>query len=117
MNQLGALRGSTEFPHLDSHIFAQQVQALLAQLPPQRDASSCALNSMITTSELTCPNCGHVAREVMPTDACIYFYDCPGCAGDFEAEGGRLLRILFVWIRSLPSDAGPRLMLRHESRR
>jgi hypothetical protein len=34
MNQLGALRGSTEFPHLDSHVFAQQVQALLAQLPP-----------------------------------------------------------------------------------
>jgi hypothetical protein len=34
MDQLGALRGSTEFPHLDSHVFAQQVQALLAQLPP-----------------------------------------------------------------------------------
>jgi hypothetical protein len=34
MNQLGALRGSTKFPHLDSHLFAQQVRALLAQLPP-----------------------------------------------------------------------------------
>jgi hypothetical protein len=34
MNQLGALRGSTEFPHLDSHVFAQQVHALLARLPP-----------------------------------------------------------------------------------
>jgi hypothetical protein len=34
MNQLGALRGSTEFPPLDSRVFAQQVQALLAQLPP-----------------------------------------------------------------------------------
>lgn len=34
MNQLGALRGSTEFPHLNSQVFAQQVQALLAQLPP-----------------------------------------------------------------------------------
>jgi hypothetical protein len=33
MHQLGALRGSTEFPHLDSHVFAQQVQSLLAQLP------------------------------------------------------------------------------------
>jgi hypothetical protein len=33
MNQLGALRGSTEFPRLDSHVFAQHVQALLAQLP------------------------------------------------------------------------------------
>jgi hypothetical protein len=34
MHQLGELRGSTEFPHLDSHAFAQQVHALLAQLPP-----------------------------------------------------------------------------------
>ena len=33
-NQLGALRGSTEFPHLDSRIFAQHVHTLLAQLPP-----------------------------------------------------------------------------------
>jgi hypothetical protein len=34
MHQLGALRGSTEFPHLDSRAFAQQVRTLLAQLPP-----------------------------------------------------------------------------------
>jgi hypothetical protein len=40
MNQLGALRGSTEFPHLDSHVFAQQVQALLAQLPPPTPTSA-----------------------------------------------------------------------------
>jgi hypothetical protein len=32
MHQLGALRGSTAFPHLDSRLFAQQVQSLLAQL-------------------------------------------------------------------------------------
>src|SRR5580658_7432153 len=34
MHQLGALGSSTEFPHLDSRAFAQQVQTLLAQLPP-----------------------------------------------------------------------------------
>jgi hypothetical protein len=34
MHQLSALRGSVEFPHLDSHVFAQQVHTLLAQLPP-----------------------------------------------------------------------------------
>lgn len=33
MHQLGELRG-TEFPHLDSRVFAQQVQTLLARLPP-----------------------------------------------------------------------------------
>jgi hypothetical protein len=33
MHQLGALHGSAEFPHLDSHLFAQRVRTLLAQLP------------------------------------------------------------------------------------
>jgi hypothetical protein len=33
MHQLSALHGSTEFPHLDSHVFAQETRNLLAQLP------------------------------------------------------------------------------------
>lgn len=41
MHQLGALRG-TEFPHLDSQVFAKQVQTLLAQLPPAAGAASLA---------------------------------------------------------------------------
>jgi hypothetical protein len=43
---------------------------------------------MIITSELTCPKCGHVARETMPSDACIYFYDCPGCAAVLKPKAG-----------------------------
>jgi hypothetical protein len=39
MHQLSALHGSTQFPHLDSHVFAQQVQRLLAQLPPSTDTA------------------------------------------------------------------------------
>ncbi|WP_366931214.1 GDCCVxC domain-containing (seleno)protein [Sphingomonas sp.] len=31
-------------------------------------------------STLTCPNCGHVETETMPTNACQFFYDCRGCA-------------------------------------
>jgi len=30
-------------------------------------------------STLTCPHCGRQVTETMPTDACQYFYDCPGC--------------------------------------
>ena len=41
MHQLGALRG-TEFPHLDSRAFAQQVQTLLAKLPPAAGTASLA---------------------------------------------------------------------------
>lgn len=39
---------------------------------------------MDTHSTLTCPQCGHVAREKMPSNACQYFQRCRGC--------GRVLR-------------------------
>lgn len=35
---------------------------------------------MQLTSALTCPECGGVSVETMPTDACLFFYDCPKCA-------------------------------------
>lgn len=30
-------------------------------------------------SALSCPNCGHKKEELMPTDACQYFYECEKC--------------------------------------
>lgn len=30
-------------------------------------------------STLTCPQCGQGSRELMPTDACLYFHECPHC--------------------------------------
>lgn len=30
-------------------------------------------------STLTCPNCSGVSVEMMPTDACQFFYDCRHC--------------------------------------
>ena len=32
-----------------------------------------------TQSTLTCPDCGHKKTEIMPTDACVYFYECEKC--------------------------------------
>ena len=32
-----------------------------------------------TSSRITCPDCGRRESEVMPTVACLYFYDCRGC--------------------------------------
>ena len=43
---------------------------------------------METTSRLTCPECGHVSVETMPTDACIYFFDCPGCGALLRPKKG-----------------------------
>ena len=33
----------------------------------------------IIQSTITCPECGATAQEVMPTDACTFFYECKGC--------------------------------------
>nr|WP_071816317.1 GDCCVxC domain-containing (seleno)protein [Vibrio orientalis] len=33
----------------------------------------------VLESELVCPKCGHESREIMPTDSCLYFYECKGC--------------------------------------
>jgi hypothetical protein len=40
------------------------------------------------TSHITCPLCGHVARETMPTDACQFFYHCPACRALLRPAAG-----------------------------
>jgi len=34
---------------------------------------------VITKSTITCPECGHSKTETMPTDACLWFYECESC--------------------------------------
>jgi hypothetical protein len=33
----------------------------------------------ILESTLTCPHCGMATIQTMPTDACQWFFECPGC--------------------------------------
>lgn len=40
------------------------------------------------TSTLTCPACGHAAAETMPTDHCLYFYDCAACGTRLKPKQG-----------------------------
>ncbi|WP_084598284.1 GDCCVxC domain-containing (seleno)protein [Paraburkholderia atlantica] len=35
--------------------------------------------SPILESALTCPHCRCMSDVTMPTDACVYFYECPSC--------------------------------------
>lgn len=37
------------------------------------------MNSVETTSAITCPECSATAVETMPEDACVHFYECTGC--------------------------------------
>lgn len=36
-------------------------------------------NVPILESVLTCPHCGCAKKELMPTNACQYYYECSGC--------------------------------------
>jgi hypothetical protein len=37
------------------------------------------MSTVVFESVLTCPYCGFSKREIMPTDACQFYYECPNC--------------------------------------
>ena len=37
------------------------------------------MSNIILESVITCPKCGFNKKEVMPTDACQYDYECTAC--------------------------------------
>jgi hypothetical protein len=39
-------------------------------------------------STITCPQCGARTAERMPTNACVYFYDCAGCSALLKPLAG-----------------------------
>jgi hypothetical protein len=39
-------------------------------------------------SIITCPHCGWQEGEMMPSDACQYFYDCKGCGAVLRPKPG-----------------------------
>ncbi|MGG7034939.1 MAG: GDCCVxC domain-containing (seleno)protein [Flavobacterium sp.] len=39
-------------------------------------------------STITCPNCGHKKDEIMPTNACQYFYECENCKQVLKPKPG-----------------------------
>lgn len=42
----------------------------------------------ILISRLRCPECGHKKDEEMPTNACMFFYDCTGCGARLKPLHG-----------------------------
>lgn len=45
-------------------------------------------SQIIQVATITCPLCGHRARETMASDFCQYFYDCKGCGAVLKAKPG-----------------------------
>ncbi|HEX5484505.1 MULTISPECIES: GDCCVxC domain-containing (seleno)protein [Limnobacter] len=46
------------------------------------------MNNLILESVLTCPNCGTATACSMPTDACQFFFQCPGCNAMIKPKPG-----------------------------
>jgi rubredoxin len=43
---------------------------------------------MLLQSTITCPHCAAVKTEIMPTDACQFFYECTGCGTKLKPNEG-----------------------------
>ena len=39
-------------------------------------------------STIECPRCGFLKKEQMPTDSCVFFYECEGCKALLKPERG-----------------------------
>jgi hypothetical protein len=37
------------------------------------------MSDVVLESEITCQRCGHKKQEVMPENACMFFYECNKC--------------------------------------
>jgi hypothetical protein len=46
------------------------------------------MSDVILESTLTCPECGFVKKETMPTDACQWFYECEQCHALLKPKPG-----------------------------
>ena len=62
----------------------------LAYKKNQAQTKSCCdkKENMNTTSEITCPFCGHKKTETMPNDVCQLVYTCEKCKKDIRAKEG-----------------------------
>lgn len=50
--------------------------------------SHASSDSPILRSVITCPHCGHQREATMPTDACMFFYDCTACGAHLKPKTG-----------------------------
>jgi hypothetical protein len=43
---------------------------------------------VVLQSTITCPECGHAESEIMPTNACQFFYECKSCGALLRPNQG-----------------------------
>jgi rubredoxin len=47
-----------------------------------------SMETVIIKSIITCPVCGFQKEDVMPVDACQYFYQCTNCRSILKPKQG-----------------------------
>jgi hypothetical protein len=65
---------------------------------------------MSDTGIITCPACGAETSEVIPTDSCLFFFDCPSCDTHLRPLPGDCCVFCSYGDRRCPSrtsDEGP----------
>lgn len=45
-------------------------------------------DKIIRQSTITCPNCQYQKEELMPIDACQFFYECENCGAVLKPKSG-----------------------------
>ena len=70
------------------------------------------MNAVVLEAVVTCPHCGATATETMPTDACLFFYECRNCRTLLRPKPRGLLRVLLIWLGEVPANTGAPWMLR-----
>ncbi len=61
------------------------------------------MSTAVLESVLTCPHCGFAKRETMPTDACLFFYECSHCKALLRPQPGDCCVFCsFGWVKSPP---------------
>jgi hypothetical protein len=53
--------------------------------PPENESD---VSGPAACSTITCPLCARRELEAMPTDACLFFYECKGCGALLRPKPG-----------------------------
>jgi hypothetical protein len=62
------------------------------------------------TATIICPVCRHQAVENMPTDCCLFFYECPGCKAMLRPKPGDCCVFCSYADKPCPPNAGVRTL-------
>jgi hypothetical protein len=55
------------------------------------------MRDFVLESVLTCPHCGLAKQETLPTDACLFYYECSNCKTLIRPNPESIASLLINW--------------------